>query len=115
MLPIEFRFGNIFENNFLDTSTSYLNHYYDDTGDSYELKLEVPGVKKDDVKISVQKNAIKISTTKKLKQGEDKRTKSFSIPQNIDLDRAEALVEDGILTLRLPKGQIASPKMIPIR
>jgi HSP20 family protein len=116
MLPIQFRtFNSLFENDFLDMFDRPLAHYYDDVGDSYEMRLEVPGVKKENTQISVQKDTIKVVTTRKFGEREDKKSKILSIPQNVDLNKADALIEDGILTLRLPKREAPAPKLIPIR
>lgn len=81
----------------------------------YELQIDLPGVKKEDIKIEMNKNLINISVSiskssdeenkkyirKERFTGEIKR--SFSIGEDIDEDNINASFENGILYLNLPK------------
>jgi len=83
----------------------------------FKLELSVPGFDKEDFKLEIEKNVLKISAQKEIKNeekdGEDKVlrrefrhssfSRSFSIPENVDTEHIEAKQTDGILEIVLPK------------
>jgi HSP20 family protein len=84
------------------------------------IEAEIPGVKKEDLKISLQDNILTINGEKKsnIKDEKDKKyyrtermygsfTRSFTLPEEINPDSVEAKFEDGILNISVEK---ASPK-----
>ena len=108
--------------NFLDDSlledyrkTSIMNTDIIEKENGYELQIDLPGVKKEDIKIEMNKNLINISVSiskssdeenkkyirKERFTGEIKR--SFNIGEDIDEDNINASFENGILCLNLPK------------
>ena len=108
--------------NFLDDSlledyrkTSIMNTDIIEKENGYELQIDLPGVKKEDIKIEINKNLINISVSiskssdeenkkyirKERFTGEIKR--SFNIGEDIDEDNINASFENGILYLNLPK------------
>lgn len=108
--------------NFLDYSlledyrkTSIMNTDIIEKENGYELQIDLPGVKKEDIKIEMNKNLINISVSiskssdeenkkyirKERFTGEIKR--SFNIGEDIDEDNINASFENGILYLNLPK------------
>ena len=108
--------------NFLDDSlledyrkTSIMNTDIIEKENGYELQIDLPGVKKEDIKIEMNKNLINISVSiskssdeenkkyirKERFTGEIKR--SFNIGEDIDEDNINASFENGILYLNLPK------------
>lgn len=88
----------------------------------FELHMAIPGLHKDDVNIEVNKNVLTISsevkteretkednyTRKEFSYGAFKR--SFTLPETIDEDKINAIQENGVLKLTLPKKQEALPK-----
>ena len=83
---------------------------------AYRITAEIPGVKKDDIKISVVDNQVSISaevkTQSERKEGErvvhSERyygavSRSFTLPQAVDQEGTQARYENGVLTLTLPK------------
>ena len=94
--------------------------------DSYVLEAAVPGLKPDDIDISVLGNQVTIQGETKQeqdRQGEryhlrERRVGRFqrtiSLPTAIQADQATAEFRDGLLILTLPKGQEAQPRRIPI-
>jgi HSP20 family protein len=91
--------------------------------EGYVLTAFVPGLKGDDLDIQVMDDIVRIEgeykTTaeadyllKELPNGSFART--LRLPAPIDADRVEAKINDGILTLRLPKAESARPKKIKI-
>ena len=83
----------------------------------YSVKAELPGVKKDDLDIDIDKNHITINAKKEeehkedtqgfrkseFKYGEFSRTVYF--PQEIDIDKTKASLEHGILCITAPSGK----------
>ncbi len=91
------------------------------------LSAELPGVKKDDVKVNFQDNILTISGEKKFDKEDKKKnfhriersygrfSRSIQIPSSIVLDKIDAKYEDGILNITLPKAEDAKPKQIAVK
>ena len=95
--------------------------------DDIFVKMALPGVNKEDIKISIMEDSINISGQTK-KEEEDKKEKkyyyrslessfeqSFNLPTKIQSDKAEAEFKDGVLTVKLPKADAVKPKEIAIK
>lgn len=89
--------------------------------------LEVPGMKPEDIEISVRDNMVTISGEKKLETTEEKEggyrsverrygrfERSFTLPRTIDANGVTARHENGVLTLVLPKLEESRPRRIQI-
>lgn len=88
-----------------------------DEGDEYKLHAEMPGINKEDVNLEIGENELEISaeTKEEKKEGDEKkgyirRERRYSkfyrripLPQQVDSEKAEAELKDGVLTVRLPK------------
>jgi HSP20 family protein len=96
-----------------------------DLGDKLEIKAEVPGIDKEDLCIKIQGNYLEVSGTRKSDAPEGYQThrveretptftRSFTLPSDVDSEKVEASLENGILTLTLPKAEAAKPKQITI-
>jgi len=96
-----------------------------DVGDHLEMKVEVPGIAKDDLNIKVQGNYLEISGSRKseapegysahrVECGTSTFTRSFTLPSDVDTARVEAELTNGVLVLTLPKSEAAKPKQISI-
>ena len=96
-----------------------------DTG--YSVKAEIPGVKKEDIRVEVDGNQVSISAEVKqereVKEGErvlrseryfGKVSRSFQLPVAVDESRTTAKYEDGVLTLTLPKQAAPSSRRIAV-
>ena len=83
---------------------------------AYSVKAEIPGVKKEDIKVSVDGNQVSISAEIKKEQEEKEGAKlirseryygsvsrSFTLAQDVDQGKACAKYNDGVLDLTLPK------------
>lgn len=104
-------------------STPRTNLY--DTGDHLAMKIEVPGMVKDDLNVKLQGNYLEISGARKsdapkgysahrVERGTTSFTRSFTLPADIDTAKVEAKLANGLLTLILPKQEAAKPKQIEI-
>jgi len=96
-----------------------------ETKDFYTLKLEMPGVKKDDLDITLDNNELEIKGTvhneiaggKQLRYSEyelSNYTRRFKTGNDINRDNIEAGLENGVLTVVLHKSEAAKPKKIEI-
>lgn len=96
-----------------------------DNGDSFQVIAEVPGVNKEDLNIRIQGNYLELSGTRKSDAPEGYKTqrverntstftRSFTLDADVDADKIEAVLKDGLLTLVLPKAESAKPKQIII-
>ena len=95
--------------------------------DRYEIVSELPGLKREDVKISVQDGMLMISGERKhygFPEGttvvrHETRTepfsRSFDLPDEVDVNSISAELQDGILRVQLPKAEKARPREISIR
>ncbi len=105
---------------------SPLSDIYEDN-DNFKLKLDLPGVKKEDVKISFEDGRLTISGERKQeKEAENykyhrvERTfgnfyRAFNLPKKIKAENISAEFQDGQLTVNIPKEEEAKPKAIDIK
>lgn len=98
-----------------------------ETEGEYQIKAEIPDVKKEDVKIVLEDGVLTLQGQRK-QEKEDKETKyhriersygrfarTFSLPDVIDVDKVKAEFKAGVLNLYLPKSQKAKPKSIEVQ
>jgi HSP20 family protein len=93
----------------------------------YNIHVELPGVEKKDVKITVQDDVLIIKGEKKMeseKKGENYQRiercygtfqRSFTLPNSIASDKIDATYNNGILTISLPKMEEVKPKEIDVK
>jgi len=86
-----------------------------ENGNGFELQMAIPGVPKEDVKISLEKNVLSISSEKEMGKDDEnvKYTRrefvygtfcrSFTIPETVDVEKVKADFSNGILKVQLPK------------
>lgn len=95
---------------------------------NYKVTAEIPGVKKDDINVTIDGDQVTISAEvkqeKDVKEGErilhseryyGKVARSFRLGQDIDQANAQARYENGVLELVLPKKATASARQISIQ
>ena len=94
---------------------------------NYIVRVDAPGVAKDDVKITLQEDVLTIKGEKKReaeKKDENLRRversygmfqRSFTLPTAVKSDEIEASFEGGVLTIRLPKAEEAKLKEIEVK
>ena len=93
-----------------------------ETEGEYQIKAEIPDVKKEDVKVTLEDGVLTIQGERKQeKEVKGKRyhrversygrfARSFTLPDVIDEEKVKAEFKDGILNLALPKSEKAKPK-----
>jgi len=84
---------------------------------AYVVEVDLPGVKKEDIKVNIdpEKRTLTISGERKFKEEVKKEDyykiessygkfmRTFSLPENVDLDNIDAKTEEGVLHITLPK------------
>jgi len=94
----------------------------------YLMNVDLPGIKKEDIKIEMHENVLTISGERqRARKYEDENkaqrfersygsfTRSFSLPTTVESDKIEARYEDGVLSLYLPKTPIAQARTIEVQ
>lgn len=98
-----------------------------ESGDSYTVKAEIPGVSKDDIHVSIEGNRVSISAEVK-KEKEEKEgervlrcersygmaSRTFTLDSEVDQGKAQAKYADGVLELTLPKKPGSTRKQIAV-
>ena len=86
-----------------------------DKKDEYDVRAELPGVKKEDLDIEINDNYLTISATKSEEKNEEEKTykksefsygefsRTLYLPQDVDTDKIDAKLEHGVLKLVIPK------------
>jgi len=94
--------------------------------DSYLIRAELPGMKREDIKVEVKNGTLVLSGERKSEKPADgveyrhvervtaKFWRSFSLPETVKQDGIEATYKDGILEIRVPKAEEAKPRQIEI-
>ena len=97
-----------------------------ETNDAFQIHVELPGVEKSAVKLSVEKGVLLISgqrpqatLTEGMRYHRNERPygkfeRTFRVPDGVDEQKLEADLKNGILTVRLPKAEKAKLKSIQI-
>jgi HSP20 family protein len=93
-------------------------------GDAYILSAEMPGVNKEGLEISIENNELTITGRRSLPEIEgtlvhrESRTenfrRAFELDPGIDTAKISARIDQGILTLRLPKAEKLKPRKITV-
>jgi len=98
-----------------------------ETDGEYLIKAELPEVKKEDVKVTLEDGVLTL-TGERRQEKEEKNTKyhrversygsfvrSFSLPELVDETNVKAEYKDGVLSLHLPKSEKAKPRAIDVK
>ena len=93
----------------------------------YLIKADLPEIKKEDVKISVEDGVLAISGERKYEKEEKGKKyhrveraygsfeRSFSVPADAEEEKVSAQFKDGVLLVHLPKGETEKPKRLQIK
>jgi HSP20 family protein len=97
-----------------------------ETADTYVIKADLPGIKEEDLEINVSGNVLTISGSREDEQREEsdryyatersygRFSRSFSMPEGVDVDRVRANLEAGVLTVHVPKKPEVQPRKISV-
>ncbi len=125
-------FDQFFRGDILDDGTLFTRSWMPavdihESENAYIITAELPGLKKNEVKITLDNNIITIRGEKKDEQ--EKKTlhshrlersyglfeRSFTLPATVKTDNVDARFDDGILTVTLPKAEEAKQKLIDVK
>jgi HSP20 family protein len=94
---------------------------------NYYVRAELPGIKSDELDIQVTGEAISISGERKIPvEGNNVRyhrrereagtfSRSINLPSEIDVNKVEASMENGVLKVSIPKSKAAKPRQITVK
>jgi len=95
--------------------------------DEIIVKAELPGMAKEDVNVNITENSITLSGEKKKEEKVEKKdyyrlersygsfSRSFSLPGDVQTEKAKATFKDGILEIRVPKTEEAKKKQVKVK
>jgi HSP20 family protein len=122
--------NRLFEGGLSRTGLDVFNHWAPpvdlfEEKDSFVVKAELPGLRKEDIDISYQDGALTVSGERKEEKREGSnpaRTERFfgrfqrtvSLPKQVDAGKIKASYKDGVLSISLPKAEEAKPKQIEV-
>jgi len=97
-----------------------------DSGDDLVIKAQVPGLSEKQIQITGNQEVLTLSGERKVQvpegysvhrqeRGSLKFSRSFTFPCKVNLERATAVVKDGLLTVTLPKAAEAKPRQISVK
>jgi HSP20 family protein len=95
---------------------------------AYTVHADIPGVKKEDIHVSIEGNQVSISAETKIEKEEKKGEKvlrseryvgkvarSFTLAHDVDESKSQAKYSDGVLELTLPKKAVSSAKKLAVQ
>lgn len=97
-----------------------------ETDDAFHVSVELPGLSKKDVNVSVENNQLTISGERRWEEKEDRESlhrvergygqfsRSFLLSGHVDPDKVKAVFKDGVLEIDVPKSEEARPRRITI-
>ncbi len=95
--------------------------------DAFHLRIDVPGMSKDDISINLQNGALTVSGERTSEQTEEDEDyvrverafgtfhRTFRLPDTVDAENIEAAYEDGVLTIHVPKTEESTRRKIEIQ
>lgn len=125
--------GHLLDDNFFEGvfSTPSWEPPYDvrETEKAFTIRMDVPGIKKEDLKVEIEGDSIHIHGERKEDRKQEKAdfirretfygrfSKRFHVPDNVLVEKLEAQKEDGVLSITLPKKEVheAKVRQVPIK
>jgi HSP20 family protein len=98
-----------------------------ETEDNYVITAELPGLNKDDIKVTYQNGILTLQGERKEEKEENNKNwhrvervygtfeRSFRLPIPVKAEQIKAEFKDGVLTLTVPKAEEAKPKQIEVK
>ncbi|HEX6835662.1 MAG TPA: Hsp20/alpha crystallin family protein [Polyangia bacterium] len=98
-----------------------------ETKDAYVFKGDLPGVRDEDLDITMAQNRLTISGKREMEHRDEQDryyayersygsfTRTFTLPTDIDESHVEAELREGVLTLRIPKSPEQQPKKVQVK
>ena len=114
------------DKDFLEASWAPLSDIIE-TDKEYKVAIDIPGVDKKDIRVSVsngvlsipgerkEESEVKKSNYYKIEKAYGKYFRSFNLPENIDMQKIDAEFKSGTLTVHIPKSETAKSKQIEVK
>jgi HSP20 family protein len=95
--------------------------------DAYLFKADLPGIKEQDLDVTVSGNRLTVSGKREVEERQDEEryyaiersygsfTRAFTLPDDVDAAQVRADLRDGVLTLMVPKRAESQPKKIQVQ
>jgi HSP20 family protein len=112
----------------LDRGESFLPAFdLKETKDSFILRADLPGVKEDDIDLSLTGNRLTVSGKREAETEDESDqhyiyersygsfTRTFTLPEDCDVDHVSAELKDGVLSVQIPKKPEAQPRKISLK
>lgn len=90
------------------------NYFWDEDQNNYFYILEMPGVKKEDLKLELKDNYLVVEAKSQVKNKKKEYYKTLTIPAEANTEKIDAQLENGILTISIPK-EVKVKKLIQIK
>jgi HSP20 family protein len=98
----------------------------EESSDEFRVRLDLPGVKREDLKVEIENNTLMIEAERKTESTEDMQVlhreranhsrfaRSFSLGESVNTEAINAHLVDGVLELTIPKSEKALPRRINV-
>ena len=98
-----------------------------ETGSEYLIKADLPDVKREDIKVSVEDGVLAVEGERRMeKEEKDKKfhriersygkfVRRMAVPTDVDPSKVAAEFKDGVLNVHLPKSPVAKPKTVDVK
>ncbi|XP_061343538.1 17.5 kDa class I heat shock protein-like isoform X2 [Gastrolobium bilobum] len=99
-----------------------------ETPEAHEFKADLPGLKKEEVKVEIEEDRVLQISGQRTKEKEDKNEtwhrvernsgsflRRFRLPENAKVDKVKASMENGVLTVIVPKEEVKKPDVKPVQ
>ena len=100
---------------------------YEDANGEVVVKAELPGVRRDDIKLSMEGQTLMLEAERhldtevqrdryhRIERGYGQFRRTFTLPATVDASRIAAEYQDGVLTVRLPRREETKPRQIEVK
>jgi len=98
-----------------------------ETDDAFSIRMDVPGMTKDDININLQNNTLTVSGERSSERTEEDEEfvrverafgtfhRTFTLPDAVDQENIEAAYDEGVLTIHVPKTEESTRRQIEIQ
>jgi HSP20 family protein len=97
-----------------------------ESGDSYVLTAELPGLRVEDIQVSVERDRVTLRGERRIEHPQDASLhrverhagafrRTIQLPVEVDGEKVEAVYRNGVLTLRIPKAPEHQPRRITVQ
>jgi HSP20 family protein len=98
-----------------------------ETADAYQVRLDVPGIKPEDITVQVTGDSLRISGERKEEKEEEEKTyhrierrsgsfcESLQLPGAVNEEKVQAEFHDGVLTVTLPKSEATKTRTVKVK